>query len=775
MEMKKSCVWFCFVLLAMTMAVKKVQAQVLWDAGHLATVKEKLKQPMYRDCYRQLLKDADKRLGSPCVSVLMKEKVAVSGDRHDYLSQARYFWPDSTKADGRPYVNRDGQSNPEIYRLDRPKLQEMADAVKTLSLAYFFSGDERYARKAVEQLRVWFLNRSTRMNPHLKYAQVVPGRDGDNGRSFGVLDAYSFVEMLDAVRLLEGSKAYTAKDDRGLKQWFATLLEWIVNDPMGQEENRARNNHGTAYDVQVIAYALFTGQEETARRFISNFTGKRIEVQIRSNGSQPLELKRTLGFGYSVYNLTHTIDVLLMARHAGMEVGGDSQYALRMTEKAADFLMPYLGKPVEQWPYQQISKWQEEQQNLSLCLYRLWLLNPKRKDYLSAYQHYARKDEGEFTLLYVNPDLTCNAYAAAEKQLSFALKCMEEAKTVETEQNGLFSPRCVNNDSTLRLVRARDWTSGFFPGSLWQLYQYTGKEKWRKAADELTWRIEPMKDCRETHDLGFVVYNSFGRAYRATGDTRYRDVVVQAARSLASRYSSKVRAIRSWDHHREQWKFPVIIDNMMNLELLFEATELTGDYSFRNIAINHANTTLENHFREDGSSYHVVSYNPKNGKVEKKNTHQGAADESVWSRGQAWGLYGFTMCYRYTHDSAYLDQARKIAAFFFSQENLPEDLIPYWDMKAPDLTTAPRDASAAAVFASGLYELATYVDKKEAKEYRKIAERIMKSLYHGYRSKTKENCGFLLLHSTGNYPAGDEIDKPISYADYYYLEAMGRR
>ena len=252
-------------------------------------------------------------------------------------------------------------------------------------------------------------------------------------------------------------------------------------------------------------------------------------------------------------------------------------------------------------------------------------------------------------------------------------------------------------------------------------------------------------------------------------------MVVQAAKSLATRYSDKVGAIRSWNHHQQQWRYPVIIDNMLNLELLFEATRLTGDSTYQQMAVNHDNTTLRNHFRPDGSSYHVVSYDPEMGRVEKKNTHQGYSDESVWSRGQAWGLYGYTMCYRYTHDAAYLAQAQKIASFFFSLPNMPADLVPYWDMKDPAIPHAPRDASAAAVFASGLYELATYVGRAEAKQYRKWADTILGNLYKDYRSRVGQNQGFLLLHSTGNYPAHDEIDKPISYADYYYLEALARR
>ena len=764
-----------FLALVVVMASLSATAQNIWDAAHLAKVKEQIKQPMYATAYRHVIGEADRLLTAEPLSVMMKNKVAASGDKHDYLSQARYFWPDPTKPDGKPYIRKDGQSNPELKLLDRPKLSNMASAVTTLSLAYYFSGDEKYAAKATQQLRVWFLDKATKMNPNLKYAQMVPGLNGEKGRSLGVIDSYSFVEMLDAVALLEHSQSFTAKDSQQLKAWFKTFLHWILTDKTGSAEGRAKNNHGTAYDVQVIAYALYVGDRATAERYISQFGANRVYKQIEPDGKQPLELERTLSFGYSQYNLTHITDVFLMAKHAGLEIGGNSREVFQRVEKAYDFMAPYMGQPVSAWPYKQISLWDEKQQEMSRDYYRAWLLDESRCDYLQIYHRCGIQNFADrFVLLYVKSDRSDNGYASAEKQLRFALKCVDAAKQKSTNP-ALVSPRCMEADGSLRLVKPRDWCSGFFPGSLWQMYGYTHKAEWREVADKFTWPIEQMKDCRDTHDLGFVIYNSFGQAYRLTGDARYRDVVVQAAKSLSTRYSDKVKAIRSWNHHQQQWRYPVIIDNMLNLELLFEATRITGDSTYYQMAVNHANTTLRNHFRPDGSSYHVVSYNPETGQVEKKNTHQGYSDESVWSRGQSWGLYGYTMCYRYTHNPAYLAQAQKIASFFFSLPNLPADLVPYWDMKDPAIPNAPRDASAAAVFASGLYELATYVGKADAKQYRKLADTILNSLYKNYRSKVNQNQGFLLLHSTGNYPAHDEIDKPISYADYYYLEALARK
>jgi len=358
-------------------------------------------------------------------------------------------------------------------------------------------------------------------------------------------------------------------------------------------------------------------------------------------------------------------------------------------------------------------------------------------------------------------------------QLRFALDCAEEAHEQVTNKKQ-FSPRTIEKDGSLRLVVPRDWCSGFFPGSLWQTYGYTQDEFWREKAAAYTWPIEEMKTFTGTHDLGFILYNSFGQGYRFTGDIAYKEVALEAARSLSSRYSEKVKAIRSWDWS-QHWKYPVIIDNMLNLELLFWATRETGDSTYYNIAVNHANTTLANHFREDYSSYHVIDYDPETGVVVAKETHQGIAHESVWSRGQGWALYGFTMCYRFTKDPAYLEQAEKIARFFFSQPNLPEDQIAYWDMKDPAIPNAPRDVSASAIIASALYELSIYTAAENSSYYKELADTIVHNLTASYQSTPGTHQGFLLLHSTGNYPKNDEIDAPISYADYYYLEALLRK
>ena len=359
--------------------------------------------------------------------------------------------------------------------------------------------------------------------------------------------------------------------------------------------------------------------------------------------------------------------------------------------------------------------------------------------------------------------------ADAEAQTKMMLDEIPKAKGNNT---GLVSPQTIR-DGQLKLVASNGWTSGFFPGQLWFLYEFTGKKEWESEARKFTASIEKEKFNGGTHDMGFKIYCSFGNGYRLTKDPHYKEVIIQAAKTLSTRFNAKAGVIRSWDHNKDKWDYPVIIDNMMNLELLFEATKLTGDSSFYNIAVSHANTTMKNHFRPDYSSFHVVDYDTATGKAIKKTTHQGYSNESAWTRGQAWGLYGYVMCYRETGNKTYLQQAEHIASFILNNPHLPGDLVPYWDFDAPNIPREPRDVSAAAITASALYELSTY--EKNNKTYKLTSDKIIRSLTNNYRSPLGENKGFILLHSTGSKPSNSEVDVPISYADYYYLEALLRK
>jgi hypothetical protein len=333
-------------------------------------------------------------------------------------------------------------------------------------------------------------------------------------------------------------------------------------------------------------------------------------------------------------------------------------------------------------------------------------------------------------------------------------------------------PRSLEVSGALKTTTSKSWTSGFYSGSLWQLYDWSKEPQLKDLAVNWMMPVEKEKFDSTTHDLGFKLYCSYGQAYRITGQTEYKEVFLQAAKTMIKRFNTKVGAIRSWDHHQEEWKFPVIVDNMLNLELLFEATKMTGDSTFYHLAVAHATTTMNNHFREDNSSYHVVSFDPSSGEVEKKNTHQGAHHESSWSRGQAWGLYGFTMAYRYTKKDVFLRKAENIAGYILSHPNLPADGIPFWDYDAAEIPKEPRDVSAAAVTASALLELCRY-SKGNAKDYVTLIDKILMSLEkENYQAK---NGPFILDHSVGSVPGDFEVDVPISYADYYYVEALMRR
>ena len=317
------------------------------------------------------------------------------------------------------------------------------------------------------------------------------------------------------------------------------------------------------------------------------------------------------------------------------------------------------------------------------------------------------------------------------------------------------------------------WCSGFYPGTLLYLYEQTKDPLLYTEATRIMKVLEKEQFNKSTHDLGFMLYCSFGNAARLRPSEEYKNILINSARSLASRFDEKVGCIRSWNS--KPTDFLVIIDNMMNLELLFWATKVTGDSSFYKIAVTHANTTMKHHFRPDYSTWHQVNYNPQTGLPQKKRTVQGAADESSWARGQGWGLYGYTVMYRETRDPQYLEQANHIAQFILTHSNLPADKIPYWDFNAPGIPNAKRDASAGSLIASALLELAQYNEGKTATGYLQAAETMLRSLSSpAYRAPIGQNGGFILMHSVGNLPGKSEVDVPLTYADYYYVEALVR-
>lgn len=337
-------------------------------------------------------------------------------------------------------------------------------------------------------------------------------------------------------------------------------------------------------------------------------------------------------------------------------------------------------------------------------------------------------------------------------------------------------PRTCVND-TLRISDSHWWCSGFYPGVLWYLYEYTNKEDIKKLAEDFTARVENEKFTVDNHDIGFILYCSFGNGLRLTGNESYKDVLLTGAKSLTTRYKENIGLIRSWDWNETVWQYPVIIDNMMNLELLLWASGYANDPTYKNIALSHADKTIENHFRPDFSSYHVVSYDTLTAKPHIKQTWQGYDDESAWARGQAWGLYGYTYMYRETKEKRYLDQAVHIADFLVDHPNLPEDKIPFHDFNDPAIPNVYCDASAGAIMCSALLELSTFVKEPLKSKYRNVAEQQIKTLASDkYLAQPGTNCNFILKHSVGvfNPKRRGEVDVPLTYADYYFVEALLR-
>lgn len=352
-------------------------------------------------------------------------------------------------------------------------------------------------------------------------------------------------------------------------------------------------------------------------------------------------------------------------------------------------------------------------------------------------------------------------------------------------------PRTINKNGGLENTDKYEWTSGFFAGNLWYMYQLTGDLEWKAEAEKWTVALDTIQYWSGIHDIGFMINCSYGNGLKFAGKKDYEKVMVQAAKSLIKRYNQVVKCIKSWDYRKAwndttEWFYPVIIDNMMNLELLFEASRLSGDSTYYHIAVQHALTTVKNHYRPDFSCYHVVDYDTLTGKVLDKATCQGFTDESSWARGQAWGLYGFTICYRYTKNEQFLKFAENIANYILNNPNLPKDLIPYWDYNVGDpnqkpewnfdpsnYTVIPRDASAAAITSSALFELSTYSTVNSV-VLRQAAIKIIESLASPAYMGVSGDKYFILNHSVGSIPHGVEIDVPLVYADYYFLEALFR-
>jgi hypothetical protein len=726
-----------------------------------------------RATFAVLLDSARAALASTPLSVMQKHKIPPSGDKHDYMSMAPYWWPDPSKPDGLPFIRRDGEVYPESRTdHDGTRLQKTIAHVEELALAYFFTGDTRYSAGAAKHLHVFFLDTATRMNPNLRYAQAVLGVN--DGRGTGIIDTRTLPDLVDALRLLQGAPGWSAGDEQAMVAWARSYLRWLLESANGREERAALNNHGTFYDEQVAALALFVGDSALARRTLDEDAKARIGSQIKADGKQPLELERTRPLHYSVFNLDAFTMLAEMSRHVGVDLwhytapsGGSIVAALR-------FVAPYAD-PTVKFPAADVSPVGAD---VFLPPFRRAAAALSDASFESTLQHLSvdarRKDLSRLNFPPLGSRLASFDDASDRLMARVAEQLRRTATTLDPAAG---YPRATKADGNWEQHPANQWTSGFFAGTLWYMYQDTHAPEWRQLAERWTAGLEANKRITTTHDLGFMIFNSFGHGYLLTSDPHYRDVLMDASRSLASRFNPGVGAIKSWDLEnatdaRRGWKYPVIVDNLMNLELLFWAGAHGGDSAWSRMAERHALTSARAHVRADGSTAHIALFDPTTGALERTTTWQGYADSSAWARGQAWAIHGFSAAYGRTRQPDLLHVAQRTADWFIA--HLPPDGVPYWDFRHPDIPNTERDASAAAIAASGLYDLARRSDEQSAARYRAAADRLVESLASYYLAPPTP-AGAILAHSTGGRPQHAEVDVGLVYADYYFVEALLRK
>ena len=342
---------------------------------------------------------------------------------------------------------------------------------------------------------------------------------------------------------------------------------------------------------------------------------------------------------------------------------------------------------------------------------------------------------------------------------------------IDSHSDSSLFPRSFENDQ-LHMVTSEDWTSGFFPGILWYLYEYSGDIDFLHAAQSWTYALKDQSHNTSTHDVGFIINSSFGQGYRITRDESYKEVLNKAAESLASRYVDEIGCIKSLDEI-DNFNYPVLIDNMVNLEILYKAWKLNNNEKYFHIANKHAINTMEKQFRNDFSAFQVIDYDQRTFLPKYRGSFQGYSDSTAWARGQSWGLYGFVVAFRETRDRVYLDQSIRIASYILGHENFPEDCIPYWDFLSPDIPDTYRDATAAAILASALIELSSFSEVKQPEQYVNVAKNIIHTMVtQGYITNQNEYENFVLNQGIGSIPADSEVGVPIIYGDYYLLEAL---
>ena len=722
--------------------------------------------------YSALMRAADSSLRIGTISVIQKSTVPPSGDKHDYLSLAPYWWPDSTKPGGLPYVRRDGQMNPQT-RIDHDGLRfgALTNAVEALALAYWFTGEERYASHASFLLRGWFITPQTRMNPNLRFAQAILGVT--EGRGIGILDLRHFPRLLDAVRLVDGSTSWTTPDRSQFEGWLREYLTWLRESRNGKDERAEKNNHGTLFDMQAASLALFLGDSAYAREMLNESAVSRVDSQIAATGAQQLELDRTRPIHYSLFNLDAFTQLAEMSRHTGANLwryrsatGGSIAQALR-------FIAPYADG-TRKWSKPDIVPVAPEDAAVALRRAGTVLADSA---FANAAERSASARGASSRELIFYPGVAVESLgdfdSLSAHALTFARMRLRAAATSLDPSNGY--PRYTGPDGKWIQRPYNQWTSGFFAGALWYLFALDRTTEWRTLAEKWTNGIEPAKSILTTHDLGFMVFNSFGHGYLLTGKRAYRDVVLEASQSLVTRFNPRVGAIQSWNTYggndaRREWKYPVIVDNLMNLEMLFRSAGW-GESRWKDVAEKHALTSAKVHVRADGSTPHVALFDPSTGALERTVTWQGVSDSSTWARGQAWAIHGLAAAYGNTRNRRLLEAAEHAADWFIA--NIPTDGVPYWDLRHPAIPNVERDASAAAIAAAGLLDLARYTGATRSRVYREAAERMLGTLSAKYLTEGTATAS-ILAHSVGGRPQNAEVDVGLIYADYYFIEALLR-
>ena len=742
-----------------------VEEMILNNLADISYTKSRFKSDdfKYTIVLGNLIANADSALKKDLLSVVSKERFPPSGDKHDYMSVGPYWWPNPDTEKGLPYIRKDGEVNPERYAYpDAESFKNLAYRSRDLLYAYYFTDNQAYAKKAAEMVDTWFIADSTRMNPHLDYAQAIPGIN--EGRFIGIIDINMMVSLLEVLPILEASPYWTEEQNTAFKSWFDSFLTWLLESEFGQRESIHPNNHGTWYDVTVVSIAKYLGNKALAYQLLLEGKETRFDHHLAADGSQPHEVERTKSVSYSTFNLKGLMYLALIAEDLGINLWNYKNKHGVTIEDGLLYLKRYVDDP-EAWPHPQIKPFDESR------LTELFVIGAKKYNndalFTSAAAILQRSgDDNNYTnLLFVNDELLIDV----SEILEYSANKLSKLYSLSEKRSEI--PRSYYTDTDeVRWRPAKDWTSGFFAGSLWYQYELTKEEKWKLAAEKETVKISEQQYYEGSHDVGFQIMSSYGLGSAFADMSGYDTVIINTAKSLATRFNPKVGAIKSWD-----WgdidKYRVIIDNMINLELLFKATALTGDSAFYKIAVSHADKTLTHHFRADASTYHVLEYDTLSGEPLVKRTHQGYADSSAWARGQGWALYGYTLCYRYTQDEKYLDRAEKVADFILNHPNMPFDGIPFWDFDHPEIPDTYLDVSSAGVYASALLRLTNFTkDKHKSKRYFNAAQRMILSMNQNHRAA--DDVPFLLDHSVGDLPQGHEIDVPINYADFYFLEAL---